>query len=125
MRFSSANPLCLTLIISPAFSSSFRERLTVISHRKSSAANCLTGKYTNRIPFSSSSFFVSMASSIFLCATENRNRPDALDKFCYVMCSQLQISYEKLTEKERTDLKNIMKISDIYKDSPLGSRKRR
>ena len=64
MRFSSANPLCLTRIISPAFSSSFRERLTVISHRESSAASCLTGKYTNRIPFSSSSFFVSMASSI-------------------------------------------------------------
>ena len=49
---------------------------------------------------------------------------NALDKFCYVMCSQLQISYEKLTDKERTDLKNIMKKSGIYKDSPLGSRKR-
>lgn len=64
MRFSSANPLCLTRIISPTFSSSFSERLTVISHRESSAASCLTGKYTNRIPFSSSSFFVIMASSI-------------------------------------------------------------
>ena len=64
MWFGSANPRCLTLIISPAFSGSFRERLTVISHRESSAASCLTGKYTNRIPFSSSSFFVSMASSI-------------------------------------------------------------
>ena len=64
MRFSSANPLRLTLIISPTFSSSFRERLTVISHRESSAASCLTGKYTNKIPFSSSSFFVIMASSI-------------------------------------------------------------
>ena len=64
MRFSSANLLCLTRITSPAFSSSFRERLTVISHRESSAASCLIGKYTNRIPFSSSSFFVSMASSI-------------------------------------------------------------
>lgn len=49
---------------------------------------------------------------------------NALDKFCYIMCSQLQISYDKLTEKERTDLKNIMKKSGIYKDSPLGSRKR-
>ncbi len=48
---------------------------------------------------------------------------NALDKFCYVMCSQLQISYEKLTEKERTDLKNIMKKSGIYKDSSLVSRK--
>lgn len=64
MRFCSANPRCFTRIISPAFSNSFRERLIVISHRESSAASCLTGKYTNRIPFSSSSFFVSMASSI-------------------------------------------------------------
>lgn len=64
MWFGSANPRCLTLIIRPAFSGSFRERLTVISHRESSAASCLTGKYTNRIPFSSSSFFVSMTSSI-------------------------------------------------------------
>ena len=53
-----------------------------------------------------------------------RFQGNALDKFCYVMCSQLQISYEKLTEKERTDLKNIMKKSSIYRDSPLGSRKR-
>lgn len=50
---------------------------------------------------------------------------NALDKFCYVMCSQLQISYEKLTEKERADLKNIMKKSGIFKGSPLGGRKRR
>lgn len=50
---------------------------------------------------------------------------NALDKFCYVMCSQLQISYEKLTDKERADLKNIMKKSGIFKDSPLVSRKRR
>ena len=64
MRFCSANPRCLTRIISPAFSSSFRERLTVISHRESAAASCLIGKYTNRIPFSSSNFFVSIASSI-------------------------------------------------------------
>ncbi len=64
MRFSSANPCFLTLITSPAFSSSFRERLTVISHRESSAASCLTGKYTNRIPFSSASPAVSIASNI-------------------------------------------------------------
>ena len=64
MRFGSANPRCLTRIISPAFSNSFRERLIVISHRESSEASCLIGKYTNRIPFSSSNFFVSMASSI-------------------------------------------------------------
>jgi len=49
---------------------------------------------------------------------------NALDKFCYVMCSQLQISYEKLAEKERADLKNVMKKSGIFGDSPLGSRKR-
>lgn len=64
MRFGFANPRCLTRIISPAFSNSFRERLIVISHRESIAASCLIGKYTNRIPFSSSNFFVSIASSI-------------------------------------------------------------
>ncbi len=64
MRFCFANPRCLTRIISPAFSSSFRERLTVISHRESAAASCLMGKYTNRIPFSSSIPFASMTSSI-------------------------------------------------------------
>ncbi len=69
MRFSSAISRCPTRIISPAFSSSFKERLTVISHRKSSAASCLIRKYTNRIPFSSSNFFVSIASSIlqYIC----------------------------------------------------------
>jgi len=65
MRFISANPLCFTLIINPALSSSFKERLTVISHRESATASYLTGKYTNRIPFSSSISFVSMASSIW------------------------------------------------------------
>ncbi len=50
---------------------------------------------------------------------------DALDKFCYVMCSQLQISYDKLTEKERANLKNVMKKSGFFKGSPLSSRKRR
>ena len=49
---------------------------------------------------------------------------NALDKFCYVMCSQLQISYEKLTDKERADLKNIMKKSPKYKNSPLSKQKR-
>ncbi len=46
---------------------------------------------------------------------------NALDKFCYVMCSQLQISYEKLTDKERADLKSIMKKSGIFKDSPWAA----
>ena len=54
MRFSSANPRRLTRIISPVFSSSFKERLTVISDRESSAASCLTGKYTNKLSLSSS-----------------------------------------------------------------------
>lgn len=63
MRFVFPTPR-RTRIISPAFSSSFRERLTVISHRESVAASRVTGKCTNRIPFSSSSPAVSMASSI-------------------------------------------------------------
>ncbi len=50
---------------------------------------------------------------------------NALDKICYVMLfTKLQSAMKSLTEKERTDLKNIMKKSGIYKDSPLGSRKR-
>lgn len=59
-------------------------------------------------------------------AEKTRRFPgDALDKFCYAMCSQLQISYEKLTDKERADLKNVMKKSGFFKGSPLSSRKRR
>ena len=41
-------------MISPAVSSSFRERLTVIELRDKTAAMAVTGKQTNRIPFSSS-----------------------------------------------------------------------
>ena len=47
-----------------------------------------------------------------------------LDVFTALMCSQLQIRYEKLTEQERTALKNIMKKSPAYKDSPLSRMKR-
>lgn len=63
MRFGLPTPR-RTRMISPTLSSSFRERLTVISHRDSAAASWVTGKCTNRIPFSSSSPAVSMASSI-------------------------------------------------------------
>lgn len=47
-----------------------------------------------------------------------------LDVFTALMCSQLQIRYEKLSEQERTALKNIMKKSPAYKDSPLSRMKR-
>ena len=45
---------------------------------------------------------------------------NALDRFCYVMCSQLQISYEKLTEKEHTDLKNAVKKSTVFTTNKKG-----
>ena len=48
-----------------------------------------------------------------------------LDVFTALMCTQLQIRYEKLTDQERTILKNIMKKSPAYKDSPLSKMKRR
>lgn len=48
-----------------------------------------------------------------------------LDVFTALMCTQLQIRYEKLSEQERTALKNVMKKSPAYKDSPLSRMKRR
>ena len=48
-----------------------------------------------------------------------------LDVFTALMCTQLQIRYEKLTEQERTVLKNVMKKTPAYKDSPLSRMKRR
>ncbi|MCM1222653.1 MAG: transcriptional regulator, partial [Lachnospiraceae bacterium] len=48
-----------------------------------------------------------------------------LDMFCAVMCMQLDIRYEKLTEQERTALKNVLKKSPAYKDSPLSRQKRK
>ena len=48
-----------------------------------------------------------------------------LDVFTAFMCTQLQIRYEKLTEQERTVLKNVMKKTPAYKDSPLSRMKRR
>lgn len=48
-----------------------------------------------------------------------------LDMFCHITCESLRIKYDKLSEKERTDLKNVMKKSGYYKDSPLSNRKRR
>jgi len=47
-----------------------------------------------------------------------------LDVFTALMCTQLQIRYEKLSEQERTVLKNVMKKSPAYKDSPLSRMKR-
>ena len=48
-----------------------------------------------------------------------------LDMFCAIMCTQIQIRYEKLTEQERSAFKNIMKKSPLYKKSPLSRVKRR
>ncbi len=48
-----------------------------------------------------------------------------LDVFCHIICEQLQIKYEKLSDQDRDALKRIMKKSGHYKDSPLVSRKRR
>ena len=48
-----------------------------------------------------------------------------LDVFTALMCTQLQIRYEKLSEQERTVLKNVMKKTPTYKDSPLSRMKRR
>ena len=48
-----------------------------------------------------------------------------LDVFTALMCTQLQIRYEKLSEQERTVLKNVMKKTQAYKDSPLSRMKRR
>jgi len=48
-----------------------------------------------------------------------------LDVFCAAMCMQLDIRYEKLTEQERTALKNVLKKSPAYKDSPLSRQKRK
>ena len=48
-----------------------------------------------------------------------------LDVFTALMCTQLQVRYERLTEQERTVLKNVMKKSPAYKDSPLSRMKRR
>ena len=48
-----------------------------------------------------------------------------LDVFTALMCTQLQIQYEKLSEQERTVLKNVMKKTPAYRDSPLGRMKRR
>ncbi len=48
-----------------------------------------------------------------------------LDVFTALMCKQLQIRYEKLTGRERTVLKNVMKKTPAYKDSPLSRMKRR
>ena len=48
-----------------------------------------------------------------------------LDVFTALMCTQLQIRYEKLSEQERTVLKNVLKKTPAYKDPPLSRTKRR
>ena len=48
-----------------------------------------------------------------------------LDVFTALMCTQLQIRYEKLSEQGCTVLKNVMKKTPAYKDSPLSRMKRR
>ena len=48
-----------------------------------------------------------------------------LDVFIALMCTQLQIRYEKLSEQERMVLKNIMNKTPAYKDSPLSRMNRR
>ncbi len=48
-----------------------------------------------------------------------------LDVFTALTCTQLQIRYEKLSEQERTVMKNIMKKTPAYKDSPLSRMKRK
>lgn len=69
---------------------------------------------------------VSNASNIIKAAERAlRTSGNYLDVFCYAICEQLGIKYEKLPEKERNDLKKILKKSPHYKNSPLSSRKRR
>lgn len=48
-----------------------------------------------------------------------------LDVFCHIICEQLQIKYERLSEQDRSALKKVMKKSIYYRDSPLVSRKHR
>lgn len=48
-----------------------------------------------------------------------------LDVFCAALCSGLKIPYEKLTELERNTLRNIMRRSPAYKNSPLRKQKRK
>lgn len=48
-----------------------------------------------------------------------------LDVFCYTICEQLGIRYDKLPEQERSNLKKVLQKSPHYKNSPLSSRKRR
>ena len=48
-----------------------------------------------------------------------------LDVFCYTICEQLGIRYDKLPEQERSNLKKVLQKAPHYKNSPLSSRKRR
>lgn len=69
---------------------------------------------------------VSNASSVIKAAERALRTPgNYLDVFCYAICEQLSIRYDKLPEKERNDLKKVMKKSPHYKNSPLGNRGKR
>lgn len=48
-----------------------------------------------------------------------------LDVFCHIICDSLKIKYNKLSEKERSDLKRVLQKSEFYKSSPLSNRKMR
>ncbi|MFR0991036.1 MAG: helix-turn-helix domain-containing protein [Anaerobutyricum hallii] len=69
---------------------------------------------------------VSNASSVIKAAERAlRTSGNYLDVFCYAICEQLGIRYDKLPEKERNDLKKVLKKSPHYKNSPLGNRGKR
>lgn len=65
------------------------------------------------------------ASVIKVAERALRTQGNYLDVFCYIICGQLGINYEKLAEKERSELKKILKKSPNYKESPLSNRKKR
>jgi len=91
--------------------------LQVWGLRENAAAISMMGKRINRIP---------LQSAIPLDAKKALAVPGSyLDVFTALMCTQLQIRYEKLSEQERTVLKNVMKKTPAYKDSPLSRMKRR
>ena len=48
-----------------------------------------------------------------------------LDVFTALMCTQLQIRYEKLSKQECMVLNNVMKKTLAYRDSSLSRVKRR
>lgn len=53
------------------------------------------------------------------------NPTDYVELYCRVMCYQLEINYNKLSEEERKIFQQIMKKSAPFKNSPLGNRKKK